>query len=158
MEQLQKPTVIVTGASSGVGLYTTKSLIDRGLHVVMACRDVKKAGEAAQEMGLPQGSFSIMHLNLGDLESVRRFAREFQASDRPFKALLCNAAIYMPLIKEPLWSPEGYELTMTTNQLPIIRMNRAGKYTLALIWESWKALRQVSKNQSQWPMARSLSL
>jgi protochlorophyllide reductase len=117
MEQLQKPTVIVTGASSGVGLYTTKSLIDRGLHVVMACRDVKKAGEAAQEVGLPQGSFSIMHLDLGDLESVRRFAREFQASGRPFKALVCNAAIYMPLIKEPLWSPEGYELTMTTNHL-----------------------------------------
>jgi protochlorophyllide reductase len=33
------------------------------------------------------------------------------------KALLCNAAIYMPLLKEPLRSPEGYELTMTTNHL-----------------------------------------
>jgi protochlorophyllide reductase len=30
---------------------------------------------------------------------------------------VCNAAIYMPLIKEPLRSPEGYELTVTTNHL-----------------------------------------
>jgi protochlorophyllide reductase len=31
--------------------------------------------------------------------------------------VVCNAAIYMPLLKEPLRSPEGYELTMATNHL-----------------------------------------
>lgn len=117
MAQDQKSTVVVTGASSGVGLYTTKALVQRGYHVVMACRDIRKAGEAAQSVELPQGSYSIMQIDLGSLESVRRFAREFSASGRPFKALVCNAAIYMPLLKEPLWSPEGYELTMTTNHL-----------------------------------------
>ena len=58
-----------------------------------------------------------MHIDLGDLDSVRRFVREFSASGRPLNSLLCNAAIYLPLIKEPLRSPEGYELTMTTNHL-----------------------------------------
>jgi protochlorophyllide reductase len=110
-------TVVITGASSGVGLYTAKSMIQKGWHVVMACRNVGKAGEAAQFLGFPQGSFSIKQLDLGDLESVRRFAREFSASGRNLDALLCNAAIYMPLLKEPLRSPEGYELTMTTNHL-----------------------------------------
>lgn len=117
MTQDQKPTVIITGASSGVGLYTAKALARKGWFVVMACRDLRKAGEAAQEVGMPQGSYSLMHIDLGSLESVRRFAREFQASGRELNALLCNAAIYMPLIKEPLFSPEGYELTMTTNHL-----------------------------------------
>ncbi|WP_404784687.1 protochlorophyllide reductase [Altericista sp. CCNU0014] len=117
MEQYQKPTAIITGASSGVGLYTTKALVEKGWHVVMACRDLRKAGEAAQSIGLPQGSFSLMQIDLGDLDNVRRFVREFSASGRPLDALLCNAAIYMPLIKEPLRSPEGYELTMTTNHL-----------------------------------------
>ncbi len=117
MTQNYKPTAIVTGASSGVGLYTAKALVKRGWHVIMACRDVRKGGEAAQAVGIPQGSFTLMQIDLGDLESVRRFAREFQASGRPLKALLCNAAIYMPLLKEPLRSPEGYELTMTTNHL-----------------------------------------
>lgn len=117
MAQDRKQTAIVTGASSGVGLYTAKALINRGWFVVLACRNVGKAGEAAQAVGLPQGSYSIMHIDLGSLDSVRKFAREFQASGRPLDALVCNAAIYMPLLKEPLWSPEGYELTMTTNHL-----------------------------------------
>ncbi len=117
MAQDRKRTAIVTGASSGVGLYTAKALINRGWFVVLACRNVGKAGEAAQAVGLPQGSYSIMHIDLGSLDSVRQFAREFQASGRPLDALVCNAAIYMPLLKEPLRSPEGYELTMTTNHL-----------------------------------------
>ncbi len=117
MGQTLQPTIVVTGASSGVGLYTTKALIQRGWHVIMACRDVRKGGQAAQELGFPQGMFSLMQVDLGSLESTQRFAREVSASGRPLKALLCNAAIYMPLLKEPLWSPEGYELTMTTNHL-----------------------------------------
>ncbi len=117
MQQNQKPTVVITGASSGVGLYATKALAQKGWHVVMACRDVRKAGEAAQSLGIPQGSYSIMQIDLGNLESVKRFSREFNASGRLLGALVCNAAIYMPLLKEPLRSPEGYELTMTTNHL-----------------------------------------
>ncbi|MBW4511616.1 MAG: protochlorophyllide reductase [Scytonematopsis contorta HA4267-MV1] len=117
MEKHQKPTVVVTGASSGVGLYAAKALVKRGFHVVMACRDVRKGGEAAQSLGMEQGTYTLMQIDLGDLESVRRFAREFRASNRQLKSLVCNAAIYMPLIKEPLRSPEGYELTMTTNHL-----------------------------------------
>jgi protochlorophyllide reductase len=117
MEQHRKPTVVITGASSGVGLYTAKALAQRGFHVTMACRNIVKAGEAAQMVGMTQGSFSIMHIDLGSLESVRGFARAFSAAGRPLKALICNAAIYMPLLKEPLRSPEGYELTMTTNHL-----------------------------------------
>jgi protochlorophyllide reductase len=113
----QKPTVVITGASSGVGLYASKALADRGWHVVMACRYVTKGGEAAQALGIPQGSYTLMQIDLGDLENVRRFAREFRASGRPLNALVCNAAIYMPLLKQPLRSPEGYELTMTTNHL-----------------------------------------
>jgi protochlorophyllide reductase len=117
MKQNRTSTAIITGASSGVGLYTAKALVDKGWHVVMACRDVRKAGEAAQSVGLPQDSYNIMQIDLGDLDSVRRFVREFSASGRSLNTLLCNAAIYLPLIKEPLRSPEGYELTMTTNHL-----------------------------------------
>ncbi len=117
MEPNRTSTAIITGASSGVGLYTAKALVDKGWHVVMACRDLRKAGEAAQSVGLPQGSFTLMQIDLGDLNSVRRFVREFSASGRPLNSLLCNAAIYLPLIKEPIRSPEGYELTMTTNHL-----------------------------------------
>lgn len=117
MAQDRKSTVVITGASSGVGLYSAKALAKRGWHVVMACRDLDKAQKAAQSVGIPQDSYTLIHIDLGSLQSVRKFVENFRARGLTLDALVCNAAIYMPLIKEPLRSPEGYELTVTTNHL-----------------------------------------
>jgi protochlorophyllide reductase len=117
MPQEQKPTVVITGASSGVGLYAAKALAKRGWYVVMACRDLDKGQKAAQTLEIPQGSYTLIQIDLGSLQSVRDFVRVFRARGLTLDALVCNAAIYMPLLKEPLRSPEGYELTMTTNHL-----------------------------------------
>ena len=117
MVQQQKPTVVITGTSSGVGLYAAKALIDRGWYVVMACRDVSKMENVAEELDLPKDSYTIRLIDLGSLDSVRRFVNNFRIMNMTLDALVCNAAIYMPLIKEPLRSPEGYELSMTTNHL-----------------------------------------
>jgi protochlorophyllide reductase len=117
MAQDQKPTVIITGASSGVGLYAAKALVQRGWHIVMACRDLVKTENAAQSVGIPRDSYTILHIDLSALESVRRFVSNFRETGRSLDALLCNAAIYMPLLKQPLRSPEGYELSMATNHL-----------------------------------------
>lgn len=111
------PTVIITGASSGVGLYGAKALADRGWHVIMACRDLVKAQTVADQIGMPAGSYTILHIDTASLDSVRKFVQDFRATGRYLEALVCNAAIYMPLIKEPLRSPEGYELTVATNHL-----------------------------------------
>ncbi|MBE9114655.1 protochlorophyllide reductase [Lusitaniella coriacea LEGE 07157] len=110
-------TVIITGTSSGVGLYAAKSLVDRGWHVVMANRSVDKAEQAAQELGISPSSYTNLYIDLGDLVSVREFVKQFRDTGKSLDALLCNAAIYMPLLKEPKRSSEGYELSMTTNHL-----------------------------------------
>lgn len=117
MQNSQQPTVIITGASSGVGLYATKALTQRGWHVVMACRDLAKAEAAAQSLGIPKDHYTLLRIDLGSLDSVRKFVDEFHATGRSLDALVCNAAIYMPLLKEPLRSPEGYELSVATNHL-----------------------------------------
>ena len=117
MAQDQKSTVVITGTSSGVGLYAAKALAKRGWYVVMACRNLDKAQKAAETVGMPPGSYTLIHIDLGSLESVREFVRVFRARGLSLDALVCNAAIYMPLLKEPLRSPEGYELTVTTNHL-----------------------------------------
>lgn len=110
-------TVIVTGASSGVGLYAAKALVERGWHVIMACRDVNKGQNAAVDLNFPQGSYTVMLLDLASLESVKRFVNNFRVLGRPLNALVCNAAVYLPLQKQPLRSPEGYELSVATNHL-----------------------------------------
>lgn len=115
MAQDQKPTVVITGASSGVGLYAAKALVKRGWHVVMACRNLEKAESAAKSLGMPPDSYTLMHIDLGSLESVRKFVTQFRESGKSLDALVCNAAVYMPLLKEPMRSPEGYELSVATN-------------------------------------------
>ncbi|NJL84540.1 MAG: protochlorophyllide reductase [Chloroflexaceae bacterium] len=117
MEQSQPATAIITGASSGVGLYAAKALADRGWHVVMACRNLPKSETAAQTAGMEPGTYTILPIDLASLESVRAFVKAFRALGRPLNTLVCNGAIYMPLLKEPLRSPEGYELTVATNHL-----------------------------------------
>ncbi|MEL6496847.1 MAG: protochlorophyllide reductase [Cyanobacteria bacterium J06623_7] len=114
---VQESTVVVTGASSGVGLYAAKALCDRGWHVVMACRNLPKTEKVAAEVGLPQDKYSIIHLDLASLDSVRKFVGDFRATGRSLDALVCNAAVYLPLEKEPQRSAEGYELCVATNHL-----------------------------------------
>jgi protochlorophyllide reductase len=117
MTQDQKSTVVITGASSGVGLQAARALSQKGWYVVMACRDLSKAENAAKSLGMSPDSYTVLHIDLASLESVRHFVNDFRATGKSLDALVCNAAIYMPLIKEPLRSPEGYELTVATNHL-----------------------------------------
>ena len=117
MVENRQSTVVITGASSGVGLYAAKALADRGWSVVMACRNQPKAHQAAQSLGIALDAYTVMHIDLGNLDSVRQFVKDFRSTGKSLDALVCNAAIYMPLLKEPLRSPEGYELSMTTNHL-----------------------------------------
>ena len=109
------PTVIVTGASSGVGLYATRALVARGWHVVMGCRDLPRTRAAIAALDIAEASVSPMLIDLGAQSSVRAFVAAFLASGRRLDALVCNAAVYLPLLKEPARSPEGYEISVATN-------------------------------------------
>jgi protochlorophyllide reductase len=54
---------------------------------------------------------------LASLASVRKFVEEFRATGRSLEALVVNAAVYLPLLKEPQYSADGYELSVATNHL-----------------------------------------
>jgi protochlorophyllide reductase len=110
-------TVLITGASSGVGLFATKALSDRGWHVVMACRNLDKARRAQAALAIPDASVTHLAVDLGDLESVRNLVESYRATGRPLDALVINAAVYLPRLKQPERSPQGYEISMATNHL-----------------------------------------
>ena len=93
-------TVLITGTTSGVGLYAVKALIDLGWKVITANRSPLKAEEAAVKLGLPFGSpnqLEHIYIDLSDLNSVRQGARHLLASlEGPLDALVCYAAVYTP--------------------------------------------------------------
>ena len=115
MPKADLPTVIVTGASSGVGLYATQSLVARCWHVVMACRDLDKTRRACEMLGIAPEQVTLLRLDLGSLAAVRSFAADFSATGLPLDALVCNAAVYLPRLQQPQRSPEGFEISVATN-------------------------------------------
>ncbi len=81
----------------------------------MACRDLPKAAAAADALGIAPDRRTLLHIDLGSQASVRAFVDAFRALGCPLDALVCNAAVYLPRLTEPVRSPEGYEISVATN-------------------------------------------
>jgi hypothetical protein len=81
---------IRAGASSGLGLETARVLALRGVHVVMAVRNVS-AGLAAKEAiaaKIPGARIDVLEVDLSSMASVRRFAAEFGSLNLPLNILM----------------------------------------------------------------------
>jgi dehydrogenase/reductase SDR family protein 12 len=107
--------VMVTGASSGLGLAIAGELTAAGAEVHAVCRDPERGRQAralvARETGI---EFHLHFCDLADLSKVREFARAFLADGLPLDVLINNAGVMPPRRAE---SPDGYELTFATNVL-----------------------------------------
>ncbi len=111
-------TVLITGTTSGVGLNATRALVERGWTVITANRDPVRASAAADALGLPRERLHHLRIDLGDLDSVRAGVETLVSSvGLGLDALVINAAVYKPRLKQPERSPQGYELSMATNHL-----------------------------------------
>lgn len=73
----------------------------------------------AEEMGMPENSYVVMKLELGNLQSVRDFVANLKAfkSARPLNHLICNAAVYLPKDPNPRFTDDGFEMSMGVNHL-----------------------------------------
>ena len=101
-------TVIVTGASSGLGLVTARELAAAGARVVLAVRDEARGYRAAAAM---PGTTEVRPLDLSSLASVRAFAVAWTG---PLDILINNAGIMqVPRAR----TSDGFELQMATNHL-----------------------------------------
>ena len=109
-------TVVVTGASSGLGLVTASVLARRAATVILACRDLAKAGQAANRIraGAPEADVRVLRLDLAALDSVREAAQQIRATCPRLDLLINNAAVMRPPYQR---SADGFELTFATNHL-----------------------------------------
>ncbi len=109
-------TAVVTGASSGLGRAATAELARRGAAVVLAVRDPGKGADVRRDLlaELPGADLEVRRLDLGDLGSVRAFAADLLAGDRPLDLLLNNAGIATQPLRR---SAQGHESHFATNHL-----------------------------------------
>lgn len=113
---VQGKMAIVTGANSGMGLATTVELARQGAQVIMACRSRSRGEEALAEAKRRSGSdkIELMLCDLGSLESIRRFAEQFQAQYDRLDILINNAGVVM--LKREL-TKDGFEMDLGVNHL-----------------------------------------
>ena len=102
---------LVTGTTSGVGLNTVKALVSQGWTVVTANRSPQRAAGAADALEIPKERLRHVQMDLSDFDSIKRAVDSLDGID----ALVCNAAVYKPRLKQPERSPQGYEVSMATN-------------------------------------------
>jgi NAD(P)-dependent dehydrogenase (short-subunit alcohol dehydrogenase family) len=116
MPSLKDKIIVVTGASSGIGLVTARTLAARGAKVVMVARNADR-GEAARASVLPHspsGQVDLLLADLAKLDDVRNLAGFLHSKYDRIDALLNNAGAMHSTLQH---SAEGYEMTMAVNHL-----------------------------------------
>src|SRR5215472_15864876 len=109
-------TAVVTGASSGIGLYTALGLARTGMRVVLAGRDRART-EAARRFVTERAGSDRVEIALADfsrLSEVRRLAEELLAGHDRLDLLVNNAGL---MASQYRTSADGFELTFAVNHL-----------------------------------------
>ena len=107
---------LVTGASAGLGIETSRALASKGAAVIMAVRDLAKGQQAADQVreSVPSAALELRELDLGSLASVRAFGTAFRA-DHPTLDLLINNAGVMAAPQAQ--TADGFDQQLGTNHL-----------------------------------------
>ena len=114
LPRMEGKVVLITGASSGIGLAAADGFARLGASVWLAVRN-RARGETARAKILEHRSDADVHVELCDLsrlESVRQFAERFAAKAPRLDCLVNNAGV---LTQERELSADGIELTLATN-------------------------------------------
>lgn len=113
---MQGKTVLISGATNGIGKQSALELAKMGAKVVIIGRSKTKTDEALREIQSGSGNKDV-HALLADLSSmaeVRRVADEFKKQFSRLDVLLNNAGGVFSTRQETV---DGYEMTFALNHL-----------------------------------------
>jgi NAD(P)-dependent dehydrogenase (short-subunit alcohol dehydrogenase family) len=111
MPDLTGRSVMITGATSGLGKAGAIDLARCGATVHLVARNEEKGREVLAELG---GDARLHLCDLSSLAEIRRFSAKFLESGAKLDVLINNAGV-MPSERER--TDEGFELTFATNLL-----------------------------------------
>ena len=108
--------IVVTGATSGIGLITARELARAGATVVLACRNPDKAEVVAQQIRLAAAGARVetIPLDLSSLASVERCSDGLHERFEHLDVLVNNAGVMAPPLRR---TEDGFELQFGTNHL-----------------------------------------
>ncbi len=122
-------TVIVTGATDGIGLITARRLAEQGAQVGLVARNPEKGARVVEDLKRATGNSDIAFYkaDLSKLDDVRAVSVEI-ATAHPSLDVLVNNAGAMFVGKQ--MSADGFELTFALNHLSVFLLTNLLKDSL----------------------------
>ncbi len=116
MPDMQGKVVVITGATSGIGLVAAGKLAAMGARLVLVARDRTRGEAALGELPQPRsgGSHSIHYADLSRIGDMKRVASEIAAAEPQIDVLINNAGA---LFGSRQRSSDGLEMTFALNHL-----------------------------------------
>jgi NAD(P)-dependent dehydrogenase (short-subunit alcohol dehydrogenase family) len=116
LQSMQGKTVIVTGATSGIGFIAARELARKGAQTVLISRSAEKCAAAVEQIKKETGQTQVESLaaDLSTKAGVQQAAYEFKKRHPRLDVLVNNAgAMFM----SRLVSVDGFEMTFALNHL-----------------------------------------
>lgn len=116
LPRLDGRTVLVTGATSGIGQAAAAGFAELGARVLLLARDPAKGNRVRSEITAQTGSskLAVIEGDLADLGSIERAVAQITEQEDALHVLVNNAGAMPP---ERTLSADGFELTFATNVL-----------------------------------------
>lgn len=123
MDSAGNQTVLITGATDGLGRRVAHELAGRGACVLLHGRNRERAEDAVREISAATGNGDVRYYlaDLASLDEVRGLAGEVRAGHDRLDVLVNNAGVISPDRRE---SRDGIELTFAVNYLSHFLLTR----------------------------------
>jgi NAD(P)-dependent dehydrogenase (short-subunit alcohol dehydrogenase family) len=113
-EFMQGKTILITGATRGIGAVTAQELAKQGARVIVVGRDAGRAEDIARTIVAAGGVADVLVADLSVAAEVRRLAQEVRARYERLDVLVNNAGAVFTTRQE---NRDGIELTWALNHL-----------------------------------------
>lgn len=114
MTSMAGRTVLITGATSGIGLVMAKDLAGMGARIVLGARNPARAAAVAAEITRSGAEAEVLSIDLASFESIRQAAARFLATNERLEVLINNAG---EAVARREVTVDGHERTWETNFL-----------------------------------------
>lgn len=120
---MQAKTILITGATNGIGLATATQLAPTGARLIIAGRNETKCQQTVQQLNqlAPTASISYVVADLSDMQATLSLATQVLEQYDRLDVLLNNAGAMFETRSE---TAEGFERTIALNHLSMFLLTR----------------------------------